>query len=346
LVMSQLLQAIAENRAQLNKGDSFLTQQDSVDELGLVDVVATLTVNLVFQWPISIFVAQSQLNALGENMRFLLLLTTNRWTAEYCWLHYISNDAHRVQGALKQCARKGGSGGAGAYWFAGEENAKAFKTSASNRPKSTAHADKSVAYVNTAATKNSTLKASEPVSESDIELLRIKKSCRFALCVWLHCITAVSNVFMAQIHRTLWPAFEEQLQREDASWLDMQYVFSVLLTDICSSLSLLRTEIVHVAVAGFAASSALRRALGEETVLNRPQANAAEPVCVEEARTRTKAVLLAYNAAELACLDVQSAVATLKSVLTKAVVSAKHSTTRFESEHAKQIMQELLVHLA
>jgi len=93
------------------------------------------------------------------------------------------------------------------------------------------------------------------------DVLQAKRNCRAGLAVFLHTITAVNNLFMAHIHRTLWPAFESALEVHQHSLLSMQHELHTVLQLIDTSLTLLRDQVLTIIVKGFSAASAMRAAV-------------------------------------------------------------------------------------
>ena len=104
-------------------------------------------------------------------------------------------------------------------------------------------------------------KHSHPGGDYLADVLQAKRNCRAGLAVWLHCVTSLNNVFMAHIHRTLWPAFEASLQRHRHSLLAMQRDFRDVLREADSSLLLLRDHVLSIIVKGFSAVVSMRQAV-------------------------------------------------------------------------------------
>ena len=156
-------------------------------------------------------------------MKFLLLLTASRWAAEYWWMDAISN--HSL-------------------------NTTAFTNNSSSASGSD-NVDNNFTIDRTASAINDYLP----------DVLQAKRNCRAGLAVFLHTITALNNIFMAHIHRTLWPAFETALDTQKHSLLAMQHELHTVLHLIDSSLTLLRDQVLTIIVKGFSAASAMRAAV-------------------------------------------------------------------------------------
>lgn len=157
-------------------------------------------------------------------MKFLLLLTASRWAAEYWWMDAISN--HSL-------------------------NTTAYTNNTSSASRSD-YADNNFPMMNRTASAN---------NDYLPDVLQAKRNCRAGLAVFLHTITALNNIFMAHIHRTLWPAFETALDMHKHSLLAMQHELHVVLHLIDSSLTLLRDQVLTIIVKGFSAASAMRAAV-------------------------------------------------------------------------------------
>lgn len=93
------------------------------------------------------------------------------------------------------------------------------------------------------------------------DVLQAKRNARAGLGIWLHCVTSLNNIFMAHIHRTLWPEFEESLLSHEDSLLQMKADLRYVVEGASASLLLLREDILEVVVLGFAAAQALREAI-------------------------------------------------------------------------------------
>lgn len=200
-------------------------------EITLLRFVSTVCVSPTYQWPLTQFFTAPQLEQLNRHMRFLLLLTTSRWTAEYYWMEVISNDALSID----------------AY--------SNLRTAAPPPYKRTVKPD------------GTTVVTPPKPIQTDMygqDVLQAKRNCRAGLGVWLHTITALNNIFMAHIHRTRWPDFETDLSAQAQSLLLMQHAFGELLRDVGDSLMLLREMALEVAVRGFAATWAMRHAADTE----------------------------------------------------------------------------------
>lgn len=170
------------------------------------------------------------------------------------------------------------------------------------------------------------------------DILQAKRNCRAGLAIWLHTVTAVINIFMGHIHRTLWPSFEEELERCQESMLRMQSVFAAAVRDIEESLLLLRERVLEVVVAGFAATCAMRDAVEVEsgdksafTAVATTTTNTSRSAATSVAKQRgiptaaaalyqpSARVLIAYRQAEDAFSILKRAVSDLKSAVSRTV---------------------------
>ena len=193
----------------------------------VTELFATIThmhIHLLHQWPLTHFVDASLYPALNNNMKFLLLLTASRWAAEYWWMDAISNHSLNTTAYTNNTSSASGSD----------------------------DADNNFPMMNRTASAN---------NDYLPDVRQAKRNCRAGLAVFLHTITALNNIFMAHIHRTLWPAFETALDTHKHSLLAMQHELHTVLHLIDSSLTLLRDQVLTIIVKGFSAVSAMRAAV-------------------------------------------------------------------------------------
>jgi hypothetical protein len=310
------------------------------NEIPLLLFVSTLCVSPTYERPLTQFFTAEYLEQLNRQLRFLLLLTAARWTAEYYWLEVISNDSLSIDPLYLEAAPS-----------------PPYKRSAPP----------------TAAPRTESM-ARDPAPSYARDVLQAKRNCRAGLGVWLHTVTALNNIFMAHIHRSLWPSFEAELAAQSASLLLMQHAFGGLLAEVGDSLMLLREMALEVVIRGYVATWAMRtasdtekeaRALhteatspgvgeiggadsgnknGRETSnshrvprVNVPSSPKAVPY------TPTAAVLIAYHQAEDAFAALTQVVSDLRHVV---ALTIRHRAERGLSERQDRALAELQIALS
>jgi hypothetical protein len=312
------------------------------NEIPLLSFVSTLCVSPTYERPLTQFFTAQHLEQLNRHLRFLLLLTAARWTAEYYWLEVISNDSLSIDPLYLEAAPS-----------------PPYKRSAP--PTATPRAESM---------------ARDPAPPSYArDVLQAKRNCRAGLGVWLHTVTALNNIFMAHIHRSLWPSFEAELAAQSASLLLMQHAFGGLLGEVGDSLMLLREMALEVVIRGYVATWAMRTASDTEKEARAQHAAATSPIAGQSGGaggagniggrrttsndrvprvnvpsspkavlyTPTAAVLIAYRQAEDAFAALTQVVSDLRQVV---ALTIRHRAERGLSERQDRALAELQIALS
>jgi hypothetical protein len=310
------------------------------NEIPLLSFVSTLCVSPTYERPLAQFFTAQHLEQLNRHLRFLLLLTAARWTAEYYWLEVISNDSLSIDPLYLEAAPS-----------------PPYKRSA---PPTAVHRADSIA------------RDAAPSYARDV--LQAKRNCRAGLGVWLHTVTALNNIFMAHIHRSLWPSFEAELAAQSASLLLMQHALGGLLGEVGDSLMLLREMALEVVVRGYVATWAMRTASHTEKEARAQHSAATSPSAGEIGGadrgnkggsetinshrvprvnvpsfpkavpyTPTAAVLIAYRQAEDAFAALTQVVSDLRQVV---ALTIRHRAERGLSERQDRALAELQIALS
>jgi len=196
------------------------------DVSDLFSIITTMNIDILHHYPLTHFIDATLYPALNNNMRFLLLLTASRWTAEYWWMDVISNHSlnttsHTTSNTTSNTSappsptKLSSPMGHGAIY--GTSGTSGVFTNPMRTTLTTTNDTNNAHSIPTTPTKANTTNATHYLAD----VLQAKRNCRAGLAVWLHTITAVNNVFMAHIHRTLWPAFETSLSVHSSSLLHM-----------------------------------------------------------------------------------------------------------------------------
>jgi hypothetical protein len=340
-LLREVLQPLSYTGAALSAQSSPTRSSPSnSNEIPLLSFVSTLCVSPTYERPLTQFFTAQHLEQLNRHLRFLLLLTAARWSAEYYWLEVVSNDSLSIDPLYLEAAPS-----------------PPYKRSAPP-----------------AATPRAESMARDAAPSYARDVLQAKRNCRAGLGVWLHTVTALNNIFMAHIHRSLWPSFEAELAAQAASLLLMQHAFGGLLAEVGGSLMLLREMALEVVVRGYVATWAMRTASdtekearahhtaatspsvgeiggadrgnkgGRETInthrvprVNVPSSPKAVPY------TPTAAVLIAYRQAEDAFAALTQVVSDLRQVV---ALTIRHRAERGLSERQDRALAELQIALS